>query len=140
TATPTPKLLQQVQRGQTQQVLLPVRWHGRPLPEPVIRLLRLPRPQQASWQVPNALARILTDSLERDLCQVLIYVPSVQLAEQVGRGLQAHFARQDLPDWVEYIHAADAQRDVKRGRFFAGEFPILVTTTLLERGITLPRV
>lgn len=140
TATPTAQLLQQVQRGQVQQVLLPVRWHGRPLPEPSIRLLRLPRSDQSNWAVPNLLAQLLTDSLERDLCQVLLYVPSVHLAEQVGRGLQAHFGRQDLPDWVEYIHAADAQRDVKRGRFFAGEFPILVTTTLLERGITLPRV
>lgn len=140
TATPSAQLLQQVQRGQVQQVLLPVRWHGHPLPEPSIHLLRLPRPEQPQWAVPNLLARLLSDSLERDLCQVLIYVPSVQLAEQVGRGLQAHFAQQDLPDWVEYIHAADGQRDVKRARFFAGEFPILVTTTLLERGITLPRV
>lgn len=140
TATPAAKLLQQVKRGQVRQVLLPVRWHGHPLPEPAIHLLRLPRAEQPNWVVPNLLVRLLTDSLERDLCQVLIYVPSVRLAEQVGRGLQAHFARQDLSHWVEYIHAADGQRDVKRARFFAGEFPILVTTTLLERGITLPRV
>jgi competence protein ComFA len=71
---------------------------------------------------------------------VLIYVPSVNLAEQVGRALQQHFAQQELVEWVEFIHAGDGQRDVKRARFFAGEFPILVTTTLLERGITLSRV
>lgn len=140
TATPSARLLQQVQRGRMPQVLLPVRWHGHPMPEPEIQLLRLPRPEQAQWKVPNLFARLLTDSLERDLCQVLIYVPSVQLAEQVGRGLQQYFAEQGLPDWVEYVHASDGQRDVKRARFFAGEYPILVTTTLLERGITLPRV
>lgn len=140
TATPSAQLLQQVRRGQIQQVLLPVRWHGHPLPEPDIHLLRLPRPQPAPWRVPNLLIRLLTASLERDLCQVLIYVPSVHLAEQVGLALQQHFAQQELADWVEYIHANDGQRDVKRARFFAGEFPILVTTTLLERGITLPRL
>lgn len=140
TATPSAQLLQQVQRGQMRQVLLPVRWHGHPMPEPTIHLLRLPHPDQPQWKVPNLLARLLTDSLERDLCQVLIYVPSVQLAEQVGKGLQRYFAEQELGHWVEYVHANDGQRDVKRARFFAGEYPILVTTTLLERGITLPRV
>ncbi len=140
TATPSAQLLQQVQRGQMEQVLLPLRWHGHPLPEPAIHILRLPRAEQEPWPVPKLLDRLLTDSMERDLCQVLIYVPSLQLAEQVGQGLQHHYAQQGMPDWVEYIHAADGQRDVKRARFFAGEFPILVTTTLLERGITLPRV
>ena len=140
TATPTEELLQQVRRGQVQQVLLPLRWHGHPLPEPQLRLLRLPAPRQAEWRLPPQLIRLLDDSLEKDLCQVLVFVPSVRLAEQVGRSLQTHYAARGTADWVEYIHAADRQREHKRGRFFAGEFPILVTTTLMERGITLPRV
>jgi competence protein ComFA len=58
------------------------------------------------------------------------------LAEQVGQALKVHFGSQQ----AEYIHARDPQRDVKRASFFAGEFPILVTTTLLERAVTIPRV
>ncbi len=136
TATPTPQLRQQVRRGQAQQVTLPLRWHGHPLPVPVSKRVRLPRPGQAAWPIPPLLSEIITASLEEDSCQLLIYVPSVRLAEQVGQALKVHFGSQQ----AEYIHARDPQRDVKRARFFAGEFPILVTTTSLERAVTIPRV
>lgn len=140
TATPTDELLQQVKRGQVTEVLLPVRFHGAPLPEPEQHLLRLPRPSQANWSVPPLLNQLLLDSLERDLCQVLVFVPSVALAEQVGGALRRHFGQSDNQDWVQWIHASDPAREQKRSRFFAGEFPVLVTTTLMERGITIPRL
>lgn len=140
TATPTEDLLQQARRGQVEQVLLPVRFHGQPLPEPELHRLRLPVPSQAAWPVPRLLANMLLDSVERDLCQTMVFVPSVALAEVVGKALSAHFAASGNADWVEHIHAADPERVQKRSRFFAGEFPILVTTTLMERGITIPRL
>lgn len=139
TATPTPKLLTAVRRGQMQEVLLPIRWHGHPLPEPEIRLLRLPAGDRVPWPPPQLLLDILNTSLKENL-RLLIYVPSVQLAEEVGQSLAAYFCEQGRAGLVQYIHAADGQRDVKRGEFFAGKYPILVTTTLLERGITLPRL
>ncbi len=140
TATPTEELLQQARRGQVEQVLLPVRWHGQPLPEPELYRLRLPSPRQTEWPVPRLLGNLLLDSVERDLCQTLVFVPSVALAETVGKALSAHFAAGGNEDWVEHIHAADPERVQKRSRFFAGEFPILVTTTLMERGITISRL
>jgi competence protein ComFA len=139
TATPTDELLQMTKRGQAEQVLLPVRFHGAPLPEPELHLLRLPRPAQP-WEVPPLLNQLLITSVERDLCQTLVFVPSVALAETVGVALQTHFQEHGNEGWVEYIHAADQKREQKRQRFFAGEFPILVTTTLMERGITIPRL
>ncbi len=140
TATPSEKLLAEAKRGQVEQVLLSARWHGQPLPEPEIHLLRLPSPEQDGWRVPQLLGNLLRDSVERDLCQTLVFVPSVALAERVGKALQQYFQQQGDQDWVEYIHAADPARLQKRTRFFAGEFPILVTTTLMERGITIPRL
>jgi competence protein ComFA len=140
TATPSEELLREAKRGQVEQVLLPARWHGQPLPEPELHLLRLPRPDQEAWPVPQLLSQLLKDSVERDLCQTLVFVPSVALAESVGKALQQHFEQQGIENWVEYIHASDPGRLQKRTRFFAGEFPILVTTTLMERGITIPRL
>lgn len=140
TATPTEELLQQAKRGQVEQVLLPVRFHGQPLPEPELYRLRLPSPRQVDWPVPQLLVNLLLDSVERDLCQTLVFVPSVALAESVGKALATYFAARGNDDWVEHIHAADPERVQKRSRFFAGEFPILVTTTLMERGITISRL
>jgi competence protein ComFA len=45
-----------------------------------------------------------------------------------------------FPWWVQASHAGDPQREQKRHAFSQGDFPILVTTTILERGITIPRV
>ncbi len=47
--------------------------------------------------------------------------------------------RPALP-WVQASHAGDPRREQKRQAFSQGDFPILVTTTILERGITIPRV
>lgn len=141
TATPTSELIQQVQHKKVEQVLLPARFHGHPLPVPEVRLLRLNKPDKADWRIPKLLVDTLSESIERDLCQVMVFVPSVELAQQVGMALRAWYGEQQgLDDWVESVHSRDLERETKRNRFFAGEYPILVTTTLMERGVTLPRV
>ncbi len=141
TATPTTELIQQVRQGKVEQVLLPVRFHGHPLPVPEVRVMRLNRPGKAEWRVPKLLIEALNESIERDLCQVMVFVPSVELAELVGTALKAWYkAQQGQDDWVDHVHSKDPARETKRNRFFAGEFPILVTTTLMERGITLSRL
>lgn len=63
---------------------------------------------------------------------LFIFVPTVALSEAVGSHLSSQLGSQ-----VDYTHARDPKRSEKRA-LFAQQGGILVTTTLLERGITVP--
>jgi competence protein ComFA len=50
------------------------------------------------------------------------------------------FENKRARNWAQFCHARDPWRDQKRTGFSRGNFPILVTTTILERGITIAPV
>jgi len=56
-------------------------------------------------------------------------------AHTVNAGCKAA-SRDDL---LRFSHARDAQRDRKRDDFKNGKFPLFVTTTIMERGITVKK-
>lgn len=143
TATP-PEYLLKMDKNQIQIVTIPARHHGYPLPVPELIIDRSLKVKDDELVIPEKAINFLHQSVEGEFSQVLIFVPTIFLSERVGAILKKTF---ELPpfnnfggSWVNYTHSQDPERDQKRESFLNGEFPVLVTTTLMERGINVPKV
>lgn len=133
TATPPAALRRRLAEGDLPHVRLPVRPHGHPLPTP--RLIKVPLPDSGTpWRLPAEVASLLAAEIKAGR-RVLVFVPTVVLAEAVGEALRAWGAERGIR--AGSLHAADRERDAKRESFAAGRLDLLVTTTILERGLTL---
>lgn len=151
TATPTEELLETAREQKWRVVTIPARHHGHPLPEPELLVLpelaRTRRELERNVRDPD-LPRpfaALVQRLVRTGRPLLVFVPTVALTAPTARLLDAvcrsgaRPALDALP--LAYgIHARDPRRDTLREAFRRGEFPVLVATTVLERGITVPAV
>ncbi len=149
TATPDLAMLERAEQGRIALVRISARHHGYPLPEPVMLRSRLPSPAltlaqtlAASWpghrpvegSVPRDVVAVVEESIRMGR-RVFAFVPTVELA---GR-LEAMLSRV-LPARVASVHSRHPDREALRERFRAGQIDVLVTTTLMERGITVPNV
>ncbi|GEA17919.1 helicase-related protein [Moorella sp. E306M] len=139
TATPPPGLVARVRRRQVKVIYLPARHHGHPLPVPEI--LRDPfLSQPGARHLPRFLVNCLDQTLA-EKARLIIFVPAVKLVEEVVAWL---LQERPGPDpnrpWVQGCYAAHPRRDAIIAAFRRGEFPVLVATTVMERGITIPRL
>src|SRR5699024_11558128 len=84
---------------------------------------------------PNAFFKWFTDRKYQSR-QLLIFVPTIKLAESITHKLSV-----ELPGYkIMAVHASDYEREEKVQQFREKQFQILVTTTILERGVTFPSV
>ncbi len=126
-ATPGRIWMERARRWGWGVLTIPVRHHGYPVPVPRVWC----HPGMARWQerahdparVPGELRRWLAERPPGG--RVLMFCPTVVLAEQVARALG-----------VPSCHSRDPRRQEKLAGFAEGRFPVLVSTTLLERGVT----
>lgn len=144
TATPERRLLERAKRGLVEMIKLPARPHGFPLPEPrFLKVQPLRRTPQGDF-VDKIVLALVNEAVKKYRAQMFIFVPIVELTGVVGRALRAAVGKPPLenfyPEWIEWSHAGDQDRFLKRERFFAGEFFIFVTITIMERGVTVPRI
>lgn len=124
-ATPDQKMLAGAAKGETRLLELFSRPHGKPLCVPK----RIYGPK---WKMVLSIIRQCR-SFTKQGKQVLVYVPRI---------LDCLWMKQILSLFVtaEAIHSKSADRDAVMDAFRAGKTEVLVCTTLLERGITVPSV
>lgn len=139
-ATPSEKMLKDVKRGELQLITVPARHHGYPLPEPrliIDNMLFYPR-NDKKIRLPHSVIEFINKSIEENNAQVFVFVPTVAIAEPVAVAI-----REALKDKsalkITFSHARDSERDAKRTAFSRGEINIFVTTSIMERGITVER-
>ncbi|MDQ0231446.1 DEAD/DEAH box helicase [Metabacillus malikii] len=131
TATPSKQWKKEVQQNKRQAVKIPARYHGHPLPVPTFIWC-------GNWQKrlkKKTLPQIVLKWLENQLNskkQAFLFVPSVAIIDNVV-DICRHYDER-----IEGVHAEDKQRKEKVQRFRNGEIPIIVTSTILERGVTIP--
>lgn len=127
TATPRKKHKQQIRLKKLPVQFIPVRFHGHLLPIPQLKLeIGLRKKLQQGKKI-NALQQfIATRSSTR---QLLLFVPTISLLEKVAKQYQAIA-----------VHAEDPARKEKVEAFRQKKIDTLVTTTILERGVTFPSV
>ncbi|AIQ14823.1 DEAD/DEAH box helicase [Paenibacillus durus] len=133
-ATPPTQMQREVRRGRLAHARVPVRFHGFPLPVPT----HLKMPSVADClkrgRLPLKLLRTLRQSLERK-AQIFLFAARIA---QIDPLLQ--LLRRAMPGVViEGTSSQDPERAGKVTAFRRREISLLVTTTILERGVTVPR-
>lgn len=129
TATPDSATIAGVGRGTIHCVRIPARHHGYPVPEPEEVLVG------RDMLVPPQAVDFAAESAESG-AQVFVFAPTVAAADEAGRALWQALGPSVTIAWS---HSQDPQRDEKRRRFKTGDVRVLVTTSIMERGITVPR-
>lgn len=133
-ATPPVKLQRAVKRGTLAQAIVPVRYHRHPLPVPG----RMAMPGVARCIARGRMPRPVTTAIGQSVArgaQVFVFVARIRHIDGMVRLLRAALPQQPIAG----TSAADKERTEKVLRFRQGEIRVLVTTTILERGVTVPR-
>ncbi|WP_225048824.1 helicase-related protein [Lacticaseibacillus kribbianus] len=128
-ATPPTNLRRQAARGQLARSFLPRRFHQHSLPVP--RILRVAT-AGLPGRVPQALWRCLAQARAADR-RALVFVPDTRWVAPLAAAARAQgFAARG-------VHASDPAREATVQAFRDHTFAVLVTTSILERGVTIPR-
>lgn len=129
-ATPSRDVLARAEKGSIPLIRLPARHHGKPLPVPYW--------ERQSFDAGGGCPATLCEKL-KDLAQlgpVLIFVPKISWVATVLADVRLR-----LPHFVcEGSYSADPGRREKIEGLRQGRYRLFVTTSILERGVTLPGV
>ncbi|CQR58633.1 DEAD/DEAH box helicase [Paenibacillus riograndensis] len=133
-ATPPEELQRLARSGKLPHARVPVRFHGHPLPVP--QHLEVP-PLQISLQrgaLPAKLLQALRKSFARE-AQIFLFVSRIAHIERLLALLRQSFSGAAM----EGTSSQDPARTEKVAAFRSRSISLLVTTTILERGVTVPR-
>jgi competence protein ComFA len=133
TATPKRSWQRDVRHGKRQAVTIPARYHGFPLPVPSFEWCGNWRKQLKRKRLPRNVIAWVQSHIETAK-QAFLFVPHIDELEQVVCILKQWDER------MEGVHSEDPQRAEKVQAFRDGRIPLLVTTTILERGVTVPNI
>lgn len=98
------------------------RYHGHDLPLPYVRIL------------PNNISILYILHFIKTHPLTLVYVPSINTGNQLYNKL-SHFIKE-----IDFVHSKNEQNNIIIENFKKGKLKALITTTLLERGITIENV
>ncbi|MFV8826449.1 DEAD/DEAH box helicase [Alkalihalobacterium sp. APHAB7] len=127
TATPSTEL------KQIPHIKVPKRYHGYPLPIPQFEWCGHWKKQISKKSLPKNVQRWLIERSEKNK-QAFLFVPTIEVGQQLVPILR------ELGLVCESVHAEDAQRHEKVAKFRSGDLQLLITTTILERGVTVPNI
>lgn len=133
-ATPPAKLKRMARRDRLPHIKVPARYHRRPLPVPELRSSASLAKMIATRKLARPLLHCLRQSLLRG-AQLFIFVPSIAMVEPLVTLLR----HADSGCSIQGSSSKDPERMRKVQDFREGAIRILVTTTILERGITVPK-
>ena len=134
TATPNQKYQKQCRNGKRAYTTIPARFHRHPLPVPEFvwcgnwgKLLK------GKQTLPKNVLKWIDERLKVHK-QVLLFIPKIELID-----LLLPLLREKYPA-IEGVHAEDPDRKEKVIKMRNHEIPLLLTTTILERGVTFPNI
>lgn len=133
-ATPPRELQREARRGKLAHARVPVRYHRHPLPVPSLVSAPAVKGMLAEGKLPVALIKSLRTSLSRG-AQIFVFVQRIAQAEPLAALLRTKL---QCP-YVDATSSQDPNRAAKVMDFRKGNIRLLVTTTILERGVTIPK-
>jgi competence protein ComFA len=131
-ATPSRKMKKEVIQNKLPCVKIPIRFHGFPLPEPKMVWSGGWKKRLKRGKLPPAFLKWIKSQVVSER-RAMIFVPSVSIIEKVTELIRWH-----VEVIVDFVHAEDPLRKDKVSRFRQGDIQLLVTTSILERGVTVP--
>ena len=135
TATSTDELDRKVRIGELKRLSLPRRFHGNPLiiPKPVwlSDFNRCLEKNQLSTKL-----KTYIEKQRRTGYPLLIFASEIKKGEKLKEMLQVHFPNEN----IGFVSSVTENRLEQVQAFRDGELTILISTTILERGVTFPCV
>ncbi|WP_241156893.1 DEAD/DEAH box helicase [Bacillus sp. FJAT-42376] len=131
TATPSKEMQKRALSKQLPSIRIPGRYHGHPLPVPNFQWIGSWKGRLQRQKLPKSLLLWIKNHLEIKK-QAFVFVPNIPALNQVTAILK------NLNPSIEGVHSEDPERKEKVQRFRDGVSPVIVTTTILERGVTVP--
>lgn len=133
-ATPPAELQRLARSGKLPHARVPVRFHGHPLPVPLHLHMPLLHRCLKQGRLPISLIRALRRSLDRK-AQIFLFVSRIAHIAGLLKLLRRLFPGIAM----EGTSSKDPDRAEKVLEFRNCTISLLVTTTILERGVTVPR-
>ncbi|OPA75668.1 DNA/RNA helicase [Paenibacillus selenitireducens] len=133
-ATPPEPMQREVRRGRLPHAKVPVRFHRHPLPVPQRLTIKPLRHYLENKTLPKSLLHQLSRSVERG-AQLFLFITRIKQTEAFVQLLRHYFP----VITIEGTSSEDKERGEKVTRFRNGQSRMLVTTTILERGVTIPK-
>ncbi|WP_246118879.1 DEAD/DEAH box helicase [Alkalibacillus haloalkaliphilus] len=128
TATPRRSHKVQIATKQMPTVSIPSRYHGHPIPTPTFQAILRLNDSLEKDKIPTKITHWINEKQTNNR-RFLLFAPTIQLAESLAEKL-------DMP----YVHAESPDREYLIKQFRARNFESLITTTILERGVTFPSI
>ncbi|WP_082364347.1 DegV family protein [Bacillus gobiensis] len=129
-ATPSKEMKRDVEKGQLHAVRIPARFHRRPLPEPSWKWIGNWEKKLSKNKLPLVLTNWVKNHCEKNN-PIFLFVPTIPNLTQTVKLLKR------IGYFTEGVHAEDKMRKEKVQQFRDQQLQILVTTTILERGVTV---
>lgn len=135
TATPTPDLLEDTKNGKLKLLKLNRRFHGGLLPVPEEQLFLKPFIFNGKIHA-KLLQKII--AVVKAGYPLLLFVPRIDQIMPYVTALKKESRLSSVT--IDGVYAADSKRLEKVQKFREGKLQLLVTTTILERGVTFKHV
>lgn len=113
-------------------ITIPARYHGFPLPEPQLIQQSLPHWSELE---PSNLPPLILETLQKENHPWLVFVPTIAACDALYRVLSSLLGPE-----VGLCHSKVPSRSSIIRSFREGRLKILVTTSVLERGVNFPQV
>jgi len=131
-ATPPKKLLQDVQQGKITLSKLYQRFHGHPLPEPQCHLLF----KKINFWGINPQLRYKLNQMINNKQRFMLFFPQIPIMKFFAEQLMKLYPTLKFVD----VSSKDKQRLKKVQQFRDQEVQAILTTTILERGVTFKKI
>jgi competence protein ComFA len=138
-ATPDETSMHKAAAGKIPYVSIPARHHRQPLAVPEFVKLEIKgRPSPLSnWEPPVAVQNFLRQRKAAGR-KVLVFLPTIQIIEELGRDMVAWAGSEGMHGAV--THSKSGNGSEVKTALLEGRLDFLVTSTIFERGITIPNV
>ncbi|WP_312092860.1 DEAD/DEAH box helicase [Niallia sp.] len=133
TATPDKAWQEKCKYKKIQFVTIPARFHQFPLPVPNLQWCGNWEKALNKDMLPAPLINWVQERVTQNK-PMLLFVPKIHYMEKVKMLLQS------IVNSLETVHAEDPERKEKVQKMRKKEVDLLITTTILERGVTFPNV
>lgn len=134
-ATPSPKMQKEVNKNKLLATILPARYHGHALPVPKAIRCRNWRQQLLKRPLKTSFGKAFRQRIEKGK-KFLVFVPNIEWMGQFEKVIRALY-----PDIsFETVSAEDPFRKEKVLKMRQNKLQFLVTSTILERGVTFPEI
>ena len=133
-ATPSKKDQLDIKKGNLKSCLIPARYHLYPLDVPKFNWCANFYKKVAKGQMPNPVHRWFQEKLKSER-RALLFVPTIDC----GHKFKATIKKRLNID-IDFVYSSDENRLEKVSRFKEGIGQFLITTMILERGVTIPNI